>query len=79
MKAIVKASEEDEHDRKALEALWHGIGPRKALENYKTNGTPFEQVIHSVMNYPGRRHDSQDDWEAAVIRAVEALSRETSE
>ncbi len=65
----------DDHDLKALEALSHGNGPRKALEHYETNGTPFEQVVRSVMTYLGRRHDDVDDWEAAVIRAVGTLSR----
>lgn len=68
--------DEDEKDRKALEALRHGNGPRKALEGHKANGTPFEQVVRSVMHYLGRRHDSVDDWEAAVIRATDVLGRE---
>ncbi|MDP9477299.1 MAG: AAA family ATPase [Actinomycetota bacterium] len=66
----------DEYDRKALEALRHGNGPRKALEHYEANGVPFEQVVRSVMHYQGRRHDDVDDWEAAVIRAVAVVSRE---
>ncbi len=75
VKAIVKASEEDDFDRKALEALRRGSGPRKALEHHKTNGVPFEQVILAVMIYLGRRHDPVDDWEASVIRAVGVLGR----
>ncbi len=69
---------EDEYDRKALEALRHGNGPRKALSHHKANGVPFEQVVRSVMHYLGRRHDDVDDWEAAVIRAVGVLGREES-
>ncbi len=65
-----------EYDSKALEALRYGNGPRRALEHYQANGTPFEQVVRSVMHYLGCRHDDVDDWEAAVIRAVRALSRE---
>ncbi|MDP9476667.1 MAG: AAA family ATPase [Actinomycetota bacterium] len=65
---------EDEHDRVALEALRRGNGPRKALEHYETNGTPFEQVVRSVMHYLGRGHDSFDDWEASVIRAIKTLN-----
>ncbi len=63
------------HDRKALEALRHGKGPRKALESHKTKGTPFEQVVRSVMNYLGRRHDSLDEWEPSVMHAADVLGR----
>ncbi len=66
---------EDEYDRKALDALRLGNGPRKALEHYEANGTPFEQVVRSVMNYMGRRHDDVDDWEPAVLRAADVLGR----
>ncbi len=75
MKAIVKASEEDDFDRKALEALRHGNGPRKALETHKASGVPFEQVIRAVMIYVGRRHDDLDDWEPSVLRAADVLGR----
>ncbi len=70
----VGASEEW-RDRKALESLRHGPGPRKALEHYETNGTPFEQVVRSVMHDCGRGEDNPDDWEAAVIRAIRAVKR----
>ncbi len=66
---------EDEHDRKALDALMHGNGPRKALLSFKEDGTPFEYVIRSVMHYWNRRKDPVDDWEAAVIHAVGTLDR----
>ncbi|MDP9475484.1 MAG: AAA family ATPase [Actinomycetota bacterium] len=66
----------DEYDRKALEALIHGNGPRKALESYEANGVPFEQVTRAVMHYWGRGRDSLDDWEAGTIRAVAVVSRE---
>jgi hypothetical protein len=57
-------------------ALKKGNGPRKALETHKTSGTPFEQVVLSVMIYLGRRHDSVDDWEPSVMRAADVLGRE---
>lgn len=66
----------DEYDRRALEALRLGNGPRRALESHRSSGSPFEQVIRSVMVYLGVRHDSLDDWEAAVFRAVDVLGRE---
>ncbi len=72
----VSPPEEDEYDRKALEALRLGNGPRKALGHYEANDAPFEQVVRSVMHYLGRRHDDVDDWEAAVIHAVGIVNRE---
>ncbi len=70
------AREGDDFDRHALEALRHGNGPRKALSSHKANGTPFEQVVRSVMHYLGHHHDSVDDWEPSVMRAADALVRE---
>ncbi len=67
---------EDDHLHRALDALRHGNGPRKALEHYRKNNTPFEQVIRSVMVYWNRRWDSVDDWEPAVIKAAGIVGRE---
>ncbi|MDP9480098.1 MAG: helicase RepA family protein [Actinomycetota bacterium] len=64
---------EDWRDRKALEALRRGNGPRKALSNFEEDDTPFEYVVRSVMHYWGRGGDPVDDWEAAVIHAVGVL------
>ncbi|MDP9438673.1 MAG: hypothetical protein M3P49_08005 [Actinomycetota bacterium] len=45
------------------------------MEHYQANDTPFEQVVRSVMNYLGRRHDTLDDWEASVMHAAAVLGR----
>jgi hypothetical protein len=68
----------DEYDRRALEALRLGNGPRAALEHHRSSGLPFEQVIRAIMVYLGVRHDPLDDWEAAAMRAVGVLDREES-
>jgi hypothetical protein len=66
----------DDYEGQALTALRHGNGPSKALETFRANATPFEQVVRAVMHYCGRGKDDFDTWEHAVIGALKALERE---
>ncbi len=61
---------------RALGALRHGKGPRKALENYCAGTQDFKSVVKSVLHY---WHKDAERWQEAresVVRALEVLEAE---